>query len=252
MAGGELDVPITVKGTDELGMLAQNMELMRQSFVDRLKEEEDMKTSQSELLRDMSHDLRTPLTALTGYLEILNRKIEDETEKEYAENALKRANQIKEMTDDMFEYFLVYGKDAGLSNAQELDAAMCLSQMWEEEAAELEAAGFETHLTYSKDEISLKIDVKLMRRVMDNISSNIVKYADKAYPVIQKTEVANGKLVFEVTNHVSDKPVTTNSSGIGLKSCRKIASLHGGTFETEEKDGCFITRLTLEKAKLVP
>ena len=249
MAGGELDVPITVKGTDELGMLAQNMELMRQSFVDRLKEEEDMKTSQSELLRDMSHDLRTPLTALTGYLEILNRKIEDETEKEYAENALKRANQIKEMTDDMFEYFLVYGKDAGLSNAQELDAAMCLSQMWEEEAAELEAAGFEPHQTYSENEISLKIDVKLMRRVMDNISSNIVKYADKAYPVNQRTEVTDGKLVFEVTNHASDKPVNTNSSGIGLKSCRKIASLHGGTFETKEKDGCFVTRLTLEKAK---
>ncbi|MCR4578310.1 MAG: HAMP domain-containing histidine kinase [Clostridiales bacterium] len=249
MAGGELEVPITVKGTDEIGMLAENMELMRQSFVERLKEEEDMKTSQSELMRDMSHDLRTPLTALTGYLEILNRKIDDETDKEYAENALKRAYQIKEMTDDMFEYFLVYGKDAGLSNARELDAVMCLSQLWDEEAAELEAAGFETQSIPSENEISLNIDVNLMRRVMDNISSNIVKYADKAQPVIQKTEVREGRLFFEVTNHVSDRPANTNSSGIGLKSCRKIASLHGGSFETEETDGCFTARLTLGKAK---
>lgn len=249
MAGGELDVPISVKGTDEIGMLAQNMELMRQSFVERLKEEEDMKTSQSELMRDMSHDLRTPLTALTGYLEILNRKTDDETEKEYAENALKRAYQIKEMTDDMFEYFLVYGKDAGLGNARELDAVMCLSQMWDEEAAELEDAGFETQSIPSDNEIILNIDVQLMRRVMDNISSNIVKYADRSYPVIQKTEAKDGKLIFEVMNHVSDKPANNTSSGIGLKSCRKIAGLHGGSFENEEKDGCFTVRLTLVKAK---
>ena len=245
MAGGELNVPINVKGTDEIGLLAENMESMRRSFIERLSEEENMKISQSELLRDMSHDLRTPLTALTGYLEIMGRKIQEEPIKGYVQNALNRAHQIKDMTDELFEYFLVYSKDENMNNFQELDASMCFNQMWDEEASELEEAGFETQSAPSETQIDLKIDVKLIRRVMDNICSNIIKYADRESPVKQKTEIKDGKLVFEVKNRISEKPIDSNSSGIGLKSCKKIASLHGGTFETEAKDGYFISRMTL-------
>lgn len=249
MAGGELDVPISVKGNDEVGLLARNMEFMRQSFIERLKTEEGLKKAQSELIRDMSHDLRTPLTALTGYLELLDRNLDANPAKGYAQSALRRARQIKEMTDELFEYILVYGEQEGLNDPQKLDAAMCLSQLWEEEAAELETAGFVTQTAPTEGEMTLDIDVRLIRRVLDNICSNITKYADKTFPVVQKTVITDKELVFEVVNHISENPVNTNSSGIGLKSCKKIMALHKGDFQAEEKEGLFITRLVFNKSE---
>ena len=250
MAGGELSVPLKAKGNDELTTLAENMESMRLSFIDRLKREEDMTRSSSQLLTDMSHDLRTPLTALIGYLDIVSSgKCEDEERiKAYIESARKRAYQIKGMTDELFEYFLVYsGKDSEAS-LEPMDAVTILGQLWSEAAFALESEGFDCHTHYPESSSEVAVSPRLLTRVLDNIVSNIKKYADPAFPI--ETELQKEKTSFSlcVKNRVKATTGKAESSGIGLASCRKIAEIHKGEFISGEEDGYFACTLRLPQA----
>lgn len=92
LEGGNLDYPITLKGKDELSSLAQSINEMRKSFIERLESEERARVANSELVTAMSHDLRTPLTALVGYLDIIEyKKYQDqEALAKYIHNSRKK------------------------------------------------------------------------------------------------------------------------------------------------------------------
>ena len=249
MESGELGIGLDIRGRDELTSLAENMESMRLSFIERLRREEDMSLSQRQLMTDMSHDLRTPLTALIGYLDIVQQgKLTDEAQKQRClDAARRRAYQIKEMTDELFEYFLVYSDVETLQETELLDSGMVLGQIWEECVFSLENEGF---ICESRVEAGcpIRVNRKLLRRVADNMAGNIRKYADASVPVRARLYCRGEAGVFEVTNAVSSGPARGESSGIGLSSCRKIARLHAGTFEAGLEDGLWVCRLILPGA----
>ena len=233
MAVGELGRPLTVRGRDELASLAQNMDKLRLSFIERLAHEDEMNKNASKLLTDMSHDLRTPLTALMGYLEILDggKAATPDLAQKYIASAKKRAYQIKGMTDELFEYFLVYSFDEQKLETETLDAATVFAQLWEECAFSLESEGFTVHLTDEIVNANVEVNVNLCRRVLDNIASNIIKYADRAHPVEAKLSSGDGLCCLTVENAVGKSDAQAQSSLIGLNSCKKIAGLHGGKFD---------------------
>ena len=238
MAAGELQTPLTVKGGDELGSLAKNMELMRLSFISRLQHEEQMNKNASRLLTDMSHDLRTPLTALMGYLDILDsgKAATPEIAKKYLSSARNRAYQIKGMTDELFEYFLVYSYEDDKIETERVDAFTLFSQLWDEASFSLESAGFTVETDAGEQSCYLEANPQLIRRVIDNIVSNIVKYAEPASPVRAEMRLEKDGYRLTVSNAVADRPAKAESSHIGLSSCEKIARLHGGTFQSEKRD----------------
>lgn len=104
--GGDLSVPVTVKkGRDELTSLAFNLEEMRKAMTEKLSVEEDIRKQKEELVTSISHDLRTPLTALIGYLEIIkSKKYKSEDQKEeYLDKILDKAFQMKQLSNYLFE-----------------------------------------------------------------------------------------------------------------------------------------------------
>ncbi len=250
MAGGELGHPMTVKGQDELTLLAENMEQMRLSFIERLKREEDMKRASQSLLTDMSHDIRTPLTALIGYLDLLEQseRFSPEDRQRYLSAAHRRAWQIKEMTDDLFEYALVYANPDAALQTQRLDGITLMAQLWDETAFSLESEGFACECRVEGEDAPVDANVKLLKRVFDNIASNARKYADATQPVLAEYGARDGAFTLTVTNAVSPRPSQGESSGIGMKSCEKIAALHGGSFSYGQEGERFVIRLTLPVA----
>ena len=247
MAGGELGHPMTVKGQDELTLLAENMEQMRLSFIERLKREEEMKRASQSLLTDMSHDIRTPLTALIGYLDILEQseRLSPEDRQRYLTAAHRRAWQIKEMTDDLFEYALVYANPDAALVTQRLDGLTLMAQLWDETAFSLESEGFTCECRQAGENAPVDANVKLLKRVFDNIASNARKYADREKPIVAEYGARDGAFWLTVTNAVSPQPSVGESSGIGLKSCEKIAALHGGSFSHTQEGERFVIRFSL-------
>ena len=105
---GNLQGNVTVQGTDEIAQLASGLEHMRQTLVKKEQIEYDLKSAQEKLVLGMSHDLRTPLTGLMAYLEILKKQQkEGAVTQEYINKAFDRILQIRDLSEQMFEYFFV-------------------------------------------------------------------------------------------------------------------------------------------------
>ena len=94
-------------------------------------------------------------------------------------------------------------------------------------------------------EMPILANAPFLRRVVDNIVSNIRKYADKTEPILVSMRRENGRFVFESINTVGEKKGNAESSGIGLKSCERILESHGGTFVSEMRGDAFAVLLSI-------
>ena len=112
IGAGDLEAPITVKGEDELATLAVEMDSMRRSVIERMSGERRAWEANSELITAISHDIRTPMTALIGYLGLLNGNGVPDADRNRAfiSSAYDKAMELKDLTDELFKYFLVFGR----------------------------------------------------------------------------------------------------------------------------------------------
>ena len=113
LEGGSLDYKITVKGKDELAALAEGLESMRLSFQELIRQEARMVQENQKIVTEMSHDLRTPVTSIMLYTEILKKgsyKGEGQW-KEYVEKIDRKARRMKQLTNHLFEYSLTAGEE---------------------------------------------------------------------------------------------------------------------------------------------
>ena len=229
LEGGALDHPITVRGSDELGRLAGQIEAMRRSIRQRQAGEAAARAANQELITAMSHDLRTPLTALMGYLDILSAgRCPEEERAMYLEASRRKAYQLKELSDKLFQFFLVYGQQDELQD-EPVDCGELLMQTLEEGLLALEGEGFTVERRTPDPACRLCVDVSLIRRLFDNLISNLSKYADPARPLQLSWRQKDGWFELTLANHMRPGP-RAESTALGLKTCERIASIHGGAF----------------------
>ena len=251
LGGGNLEYPITIKGRDELTSLAIGIESLKNGILEEQQMKAEAEKANMELVTAMSHDLRTPLTSLIGYLELLNmHRYEDEEQlKKYLEYCRKKAFQMKKVSDRLFEYFLVYGREEkGLQLQKipsvELAEDLCNGQFfdWQDHGGTIEC---------QIEELKgiVQVDSEYMQRVMDNLISNLKKYGDPAYPLRIEASEQPDMLHIQVTNHIRDRKDHPESTQIGLKTCRKIMENHGGNFTWKQGNHEFMITITLPLVK---
>lgn len=249
LEGGNLEYPITVKGQDELGSLARGIEQMRLSVIDNMKKEQKMLQANKDLVTAMSHDLRTPLTTLTGYLEILNMDyIEDEEQrKHYLALSLDKTREIKELSDQLFEYFLIYGENSKRISVESVPAYALVMDLMENQFLGLEEEGFQINCVSRIDENSgnCLINSQYMQRVLNNILSNLDKYADKDIPIEVSVVKEQNYLILRVRNGIRKNLDVHESTKIGLITCERIMKLHHGEFQKYEVENEFTVKLTI-------
>ena len=251
LRGGNLEYPITIKGRDELTSLAIGIESLKNGILEEQQMKAEAEKANMELVTAMSHDLRTPLTSLIGYLQLLNmHRYEDEEQlKKYLEDFRKKAFQMKKVSDRLFEYFLVYGREEkGLQLQKipsvELAEDLCNGQFfdWQDHGGTIEC---------QIEELKgiVQVDSEYMQRVMDNLISNLKKYGDPAYPLRIEALEQPDMLHIQVTNHIRDRKDHPESTQIGLKTCRKIMENHGGNFTWKQENNEFMITITLPLVK---
>lgn len=250
LKSGEMNYQVTVKGNDELSSLAGELDSMRKAILSRQEEEELLRIANRDMVTAMSHDLRTPLTALMGYLDILGMEKDGEKQKKYLSVCRDKAAQIKSLSDKLFEYFLVYSRDQDALHCDEVNGAEFVGQIVEESLFDLESEGLQVIRKTGEITCTLSVDVELMRRVFGNLFSNILKYADRALPVEAEYRETERELIICLKNSTAAGESERESTNIGLKTCGTILERHGGTFRCGKKGRLFKAEVRIPCVKI--
>ncbi|WP_068535304.1 sensor histidine kinase [Paenibacillus glacialis] len=247
LEGGNLDYQITIRGNDELSSLAQSINEMRKSFIEKLESEEKARLANSELVTAMSHDLRTPLTALVGYLDIIKYKKykTDENLMQYIHNSREKAYQIKHLSDKLFEYFTVFNTNEDDLELETFDGNQLIDQIIDEQLLVLQNNGFLFEFTSCDTPFYLEVNLISMRRVFDNIFSNITKYADKSKPVKIKCYIDNQFLLVDINNYINNNLKKVDSTQIGMKTCERIIKKHKGEIVVTRTEDTYSVHIRL-------
>lgn len=245
MASGDLKTAIPQYGGDEIGILSMELDKLRITLDDTLRQEQESRQANQDLITAMSHDLRTPLTILNGYLEVLKWKKAPDKQEEYIDRCLQKTKDIKDMTDRMFEYALVF-EETEVPNLVLLPLSFyqnCLT----ENSDFIRLAGFSCNLEFSPDEskspLSFPGDETMLKRIFNNLFSNILKYGDKAHPVFIRLTTEENELKILIKNRAKEQITGTESNHIGLKSVEKMMLLLGGRILSNEAEQEFAVQL---------
>lgn len=244
-ASGEMDRKIKSdlkNGRDEITDLADNVENMRCSMLENIAKEREAINSNTELITSMSHDIRTPLTVLLGYIDIMKGHTGDAAMQEYLDASERCALRLKTMSDDMFNYFLVFGADVGECNFEDYDAATLFEQILSEKILLLREQGYTVDIPMldklhgKLDGITVSTDAPKLMRIAENVFSNITKYADKSHPVSIKSKIRGNEITVDIVNKILHSSHKVESNVIGIRTCTKLAELLNIDF-AHKRDG---------------
>lgn len=244
MASGDLAHTVPCVGRDEIGELGCGLDSLRIALLENIRQEEAARDANRDLIAALSHDLRTPLTILNGYLEVL--KLESATpaaRADYLGRCLQKTAEIKELTDRMFEYALVYEVDE-TPEFVELQTDF-LRQCLLENLDFIRLAGFRTEISSLPEDAVLRGDPTMLKRILNNLFSNILKYGDKGTAISLSASTSDGSVRIRLTNAVKPDANASAGSHIGLKSAQKMAALHHGTLQYDRCGKLFAVSLTL-------
>lgn len=251
IGAGDLEAPITVRGEDELAQLAGEIDGMRHAVIERMSGERRAWEANSELITAISHDIRTPMTALIGYLGLLNEcgAADEEKRRQFSLSAYDKAMELKDLTDELFKYFLVFGRAELELNEELFDARLLLEQLLGEAEFDLRDAGLEVQRIEFEGEASVRTDPLYLKRVVDNLVSNAKKYADRGAPLLMLSELQAETLTVCFSNTVARTAPRVESTRIGLRTCEKIMSSLGGSFTVANDGEHFAASFTLPVSK---
>lgn len=247
MAGGDLTEPITVEGNDEIASLARQIDRMRVTLADQIAIEQQTLAANRDLVTTMSHDLRTPLTSLLLYAQILKdgRYGDDAQMQSYLDKIYERTMHIKKLSDSLFHRFLVGGEDE--IDRTESPLGIVMGDLLSGMVCTLEASGFTVEVTGDLAGADWPVDVEQVSRVVDNLLSNLLKYADAAVPIAIAAQCGETACTVCLTNAVAARSAPRESTGIGLGNVRHLMTDLHGTIETDGgTDGTYTTRLTFK------
>ncbi|TGE39423.1 sensor histidine kinase [Desulfosporosinus fructosivorans] len=253
---GSLDFRITKKGHDELGLLAENINSMSEQLKTQIEEERKAERSKNELITNVSHDLKTPLTSIIGYLRLVKDKKYETYEqmKEYLDTAYEKSEKLRMLIQDLFEYTKLANGDVQIKKSK-----INLVELIEQVMGELSLMARENHATflkvYLKNEVSVEVDSDKIVRAIENILVNAIKYSyrpgeikvqiaqeDKTTLVI--VENSGDTIQKEDLSHLFDrffrveKSRTSDigGSGLGLSIAKSIVKLHDGEIWAESEN----------------
>lgn len=249
IANGHFDhrIPFTIKG--ETQRVIASVNALVDSVIASMNEERRIEKSKDELITNVSHDLRTPLTSIIGYLGLVEDRqyhSEDELLK-YTDTAFNKAKQMKSLVDDLFVYTKMRQTDTPLSIAT-LDVGQMLEQL--EASFELEASekGMAINIDLPDKPIHIEADGEKLGRVFNNLITNALKYGEGAKNINLRAKQPNDQeVVINVENDGKKIPEAalsqvferfyrvegsrskaTGGTGLGLAIAQSIVNRHGG------------------------
>ena len=272
---GNLDFEIKPESDDELGQLCSDLEDMRKRLKDSAEEKIQFDKENKELISNISHDLKTPVTAIKGYAEGIMDGVANTPEKmdRYVRTIYNKANEMDRLINELTFYSKIDTNRIPYTFSK-IHIADYFDDCVEELNLELDAQHVDlTYFNYLEDDPVVIADAEQIKRVINNIVSNSIKYMDKSHKVINirlrdvgdfvQVEIEdNGKgIATKDLTKIFDRFYRTDASrnstrggsGIGLSIVKKILEDHGGKVWATSKEGVGTTMyFVLRKYQEVP
>lgn len=253
VAQGNFDISLPARGPDELGVLGQNMVTMGQQLKASIAKERLANQARYELITSVSHDLRTPLTSILGYLQLIDEdRYKDEIElRYYVDIAYEKGKQLKRLIDQLFEFTRT--SPGGITlRPMPINPAELLEQVAEEFVPALRKAEMEYRLSLPPQRATINADPDLLVRVLENLIANAIQYGREGKVVELELELlpAAGLALIRVANRGNRIPEhelphifrtfyrversrsgKTGGAGLGLAIAKNIVSMHGGSIQ---------------------
>jgi len=262
---GKLNCNIEEKGRGHLRELAHYINNIRDGLRKSIESEMKSENMKTELITNVSHDLKTPLTSIINYIDLLKREnIGSETAKDYINILDKKSQRLKVLIDDLFEASKATSGAMEL-NITKIDIVQLLKQSLGENDERFKNSNLSVKLDIPDTKIFINGDGQRLYRVFENLISNIVKYSlsntrvyiqmyvdDENKVVIIMRNISAYELDFcanEITNRFKrgDSSRSTEGSGLGLAIAKSIVELHGGKFNIEVDGDLFKSIIRLNQ-----
>ncbi len=262
---GDLNYRIPEKGAPDFVVLASNINniaLGLQAAVEREVKSERMK---AELVTNVSHDLKTPLTSMIAYIDLLKTEgLQSENAAEYLDVLDKKSQRLKVLTEDLFEAAKTVSGNLSVK-WETLDVGALLTQGLAELSGRIESSGLDFRISIPPDRLEVQADGKLLWRAIENVLSNALNYAlpgSRVYVDAAAREnqvhltfknisalplnIGPDELVMRFTR--GDESRSTEGSGLGLAIAKSLVELHKGTLKIDIDGDLFKVTLVLPAA----
>lgn len=253
IADGHFDhrIPFVVK--TDLQKVIDSINALVDSTVASMEEERQIEQSKDDLITNVSHDIRTPLTSIIGYLGLLKSSELNEDQTKYIQIAYDKALQMKALAEDLFEYTTLRSS----TNNKLVLAPLHVNSMLEQVAAGFELEAEKKTITFNvitrPRDLVIDADAKIIVRMLNNLISNALKYGHGATEINLIANRVNNKFVeLRVENNgeqipkkslqkifdrfyrvESSRNLKTGGTGLGLAITKSIVDLHGGTIKCQ-------------------
>ena len=254
---GNLDYRIKKYGKDELAILADNINYMAEQLKTKIENERKAEKTKNDLITNVSHDLRTPLTSIKGYLELIkNKKYTEENQlDQYANISFNQAEKLELLINDLFEYTKLANNAVKF---EKLDIA--LNELLDQLIEELVPICENSHVTISKEFIKEKVIVNVdpnkVARIFENLLINAIRYSLKPSEIRVILSMENGFSIVSIQNkceEISDDNLSkifdrfyrveqsrtsdSGGSGLGLAIAKGMVELQNGFIEAKYEEG---------------
>ena len=271
IADGHFDhrIPFVVK--TDLQKVIDSINALVDSTVASMEEERQIEQSKDDLITNVSHDIRTPLTSIIGYLGLLKSSELNEDQAKYIKIAYDKALQMKALAEDLFEYTTLRSS----TNNKLVLAPLHVNSMLEQVAAGFELEAEKKNIAFNvvtrPRDLVIDADAKMIVRMLNNLISNALKYGHGATEINLIANKVNNKFVerrvenngeqipkkslqkiFDRFYRVeSSRNLKTGGTGLGLAITKSIVDLHGGTIKCQSTSELtsFIIQLPLNSPK---
>lgn len=242
---------IEVRGNDELSDLCQSINSMSLELGEKIENEKLIEKNKSELITNVSHDLRTPLTSIIGYVDLLKKNGFENKEKfhEYIEVIDERTKSLNRLINELFEYTKLTSHDIKL-NYSKVEVGALVNQLVGEYIPILNKASLEIYKDITNKDIFINADIEKLVRVLENLLTNAKKYSVKNSTILVKVYEENNYAVISISNkteNISEDELDNifqrfykidkarkeqDSTGLGLSIVKRIVELHNGIIKT--------------------
>ena len=271
IADGHFDhrIPFVVK--TDLQKVIDSINALVDSTVASMEEERQIEQSKDDLITNVSHDIRTPLTSIIGYLGLLKSSELNEDQTKYIQIAYDKALQMKALAEDLFEYTTLRSS----TNNKLVLTPLHVNSMLEQVAAGFELEAEKKNITFNvitrPRDLVIDADAKMIVRMLNNLISNALKYGHGATEINLIANKVNNEFVeLRVENNgeqipkkslqkifdrfyrvESSRNLKTGGTGLGLAITKSIVDLHGGTIKCQStaEITSFIIQLPLNSPK---